>query len=567
MPELLLGEKLTGGMGAVKINDDGFVITVNNSSNAGFYVIAANDAPDRWKEVADVVCDGVDDDVEINFARNAIALNSKGGTILMSPGVFNTTSAIIAYRSSILETPTVTFRGCGMHSTYIRPSAGTHAFEVGKSTQMNIIGFGFLLSGSSGGIVQNVSSLASEWPWKMKDNIISEIGWSGDNGAVSGTPHTGWGIDIEIFRTKLDVLFSGALFNNAFGGITYANPANGIKLYCTASPQLGAFFNNGDSIVSRANLTIQGNADGQTCIKVLSPQVAGNDGSIINQIVFQQIVMKDFNNGAFDTACVQMGEVGGDKVTHMAWYGINAEDARTTLACYNVQNSFWDGFYHRARGTGATVFKMDSNTKNFHVRTAVAGVFADTVDVISDFNTDAKNPNVYDDVLVQTVTLGQARINGSTSSAIPDGVVINNSGGLSVGGTRHPIFNVNQGLGGNRTFTGRSVVANQFQSVVQSLTPTGTTQTINFSLGEVIHLDLSSATGNVTLTLNNAVAGVNYTIRVNQGATPRNLIFPVGTLQAGGGGATYVGTANFKDIINLIFDTTNFFIRVNNNFS
>jgi len=71
------------------------------------------------------------------------------------------------------------------------------------------------------------------------------------------------------------------------------------------------------------------------------------------------------------------------------------------------------------------------------------------------------------------------------------------------------------------------LIASNFGSVVQSsLAPSGTTETIDFNNGKVVNLSLASASGNVTLTLNNPIAGAEYDIYVTQGATARQLIFP-----------------------------------------
>jgi hypothetical protein len=67
-----------------------------------------------------------------------------------------------------------------------------------------------------------------------------------------------------------------------------------------------------------------------------------------------------------------------------------------------------------------------------------------------------------------------------------------------------------------------------------TLTPAGTTQTVNFNDGSKQILDLSSATGDVTLTLSNPVTGGDYRIKVVQGATPRDLIWPASVKWAGG---------------------------------
>lgn len=59
-----------------------------------------------------------------------------------------------------------------------------------------------------------------------------------------------------------------------------------------------------------------------------------------------------------------------------------------------------------------------------------------------------------------------------------------------------------------------------------TLTPAGTTQTISFNDGTIQTLDLSSASGDVTLTLSNPQTGAWYTIWVVQGATFRDLVWP-----------------------------------------
>jgi len=59
-----------------------------------------------------------------------------------------------------------------------------------------------------------------------------------------------------------------------------------------------------------------------------------------------------------------------------------------------------------------------------------------------------------------------------------------------------------------------------------TLTPAGTTQTIDFDNGNHQTLDLSSASGNVTLTLSNPQTGGRYFVNVVQGGTKRTLTWP-----------------------------------------
>lgn len=89
--------------------------------------------------------------------------------------------------------------------------------------------------------------------------------------------------------------------------------------------------------------------------------------------------------------------------------------------------------------------------------------------------------------------------------------------------------------------------------------PTGTTATIDFALGNVVKISLASATGNVTLSLQNPTTGLLSFIRVTQGGTPRTLIFPAGTTQALTVGTTWTSTgANNIDIINIVYNGTNY---------
>lgn len=89
--------------------------------------------------------------------------------------------------------------------------------------------------------------------------------------------------------------------------------------------------------------------------------------------------------------------------------------------------------------------------------------------------------------------------------------------------------------------------------------PTGTTATIDWLLGNMVKISLASATGNVTLSLQNPTAGLLCFIRVTQGGTPRTLIFPAGTTQALTVGTTWTSTgASNIDIINLVYNGSNY---------
>lgn len=92
-----------------------------------------------------------------------------------------------------------------------------------------------------------------------------------------------------------------------------------------------------------------------------------------------------------------------------------------------------------------------------------------------------------------------------------------------------------------------------------ALTPVGTTQTIDFALGKKQTLNLGSASGNVTVTLSNPVAGASYSVKVNQGATARLIVWPASVLWAQGAEPTQYQEINSKNIIWLEYDGTNYY--------
>lgn len=96
--------------------------------------------------------------------------------------------------------------------------------------------------------------------------------------------------------------------------------------------------------------------------------------------------------------------------------------------------------------------------------------------------------------------------------------------------------------GGNATFevldngTAKSAgqVGSSAGATPNTETPSGTTETIDWDNGNYQVLDLESASGNVTLTLSNPVAGFAYFIEIRQDSTtPLDVIFPSSVKFAG----------------------------------
>lgn len=83
------------------------------------------------------------------------------------------------------------------------------------------------------------------------------------------------------------------------------------------------------------------------------------------------------------------------------------------------------------------------------------------------------------------------------------------------------------GLAAN-SITSAKLAKNIALGVATALVPAGTTQTIDFDLGNNQTLDLSASTGDVTVSFSNAQAGAEYKILIIQhGTTVRDITWPV----------------------------------------
>lgn len=95
-----------------------------------------------------------------------------------------------------------------------------------------------------------------------------------------------------------------------------------------------------------------------------------------------------------------------------------------------------------------------------------------------------------------------------------------------------------------------------------TLTPTGTTVGVDFDLGNFQIIDLSSATGTVTATVINGQSGGWYRIKIIQGATKRDIIWPVNIKFGGGVNPTAHQNINSSNIMYLDFDGTNYLVSL-----
>jgi hypothetical protein len=89
--------------------------------------------------------------------------------------------------------------------------------------------------------------------------------------------------------------------------------------------------------------------------------------------------------------------------------------------------------------------------------------------------------------------------------------------------------------------------------------PSGTTQTIDLDEKTNHTLDLGSASGDVTLTLDNPTAGARYALMIIQGATPRDITWPANVKWPQGQKPLLSKADNAVDKVELLYDGTNYY--------
>lgn len=111
----------------------------------------------------------------------------------------------------------------------------------------------------------------------------------------------------------------------------------------------------------------------------------------------------------------------------------------------------------------------------------------------------------------------------------------------------------------DNSVTGSKITKNLGLTQAATLTPSGLTQSVDWNNGNIQRIDLASATGNVTLTLVNPVQGATYKLFLVQGATPLDVLFPVGVKWPQGQTPILSTGSGDIDIIDLYFDGSNYY--------
>jgi len=159
----------------------------------------------------------------------------------------------------------------------------------------------------------------------------------------------------------------------------------------------------------------------------------------------------------------------------------------------------------------------------------------------------------------------------SAGSNITDNRLVKGDGGVKgIQETGISVDDSNNITGaGDLAASGNVVVSGQISSTVPStMTPSGTTQTIDWDNGNFQILDLGSASGNVTVSFSNGDSGAVYNLGIIQSATARTITWP-GSLSWPGGTPITLSAGNDEiDFVGMVTTGSTFFaILTENNYS
>jgi hypothetical protein len=329
------------------------------------YTVAANDASDRDKAVADYVCDGTADNVEIQAAIDAVEANG-GGTVLLSEGTFAIATGLTIQGTSNSDSYNITLKGQGNETTKLNGANNVDVITLSNIPKVHISDIQIGVLGTGDGIVATAygsSPYRSFWNSSFKNIYV--------RGDFSG--HSGWAFYLE------------NPFRSVFENIEANGVGNGIHLRSTNSN-----FNPGNLLFKRCFVDLsQANGIGYQLYTV-------DGGGQFNICTFIQCE-------AIDSEATSTTSVGwhfrGSSSSYHATKNIyilssNVEQFNTAIKLEKaIQNTLQ--FNYIDVKTGGTIVSADSNSNGNDI-TILSGFLASsaTANLIVDANTNANAPNV-----------------------------------------------------------------------------------------------------------------------------------------------------------------------------
>ncbi len=475
--------------------------SVTGRATPGARYVAASNATAAEKSMADYVCDGTADNVEVQAAITAVQAEG-GGVVRLSPGGFSF-AATVTVNGTVDEdnANTVTIVGCGQQVTEITCALNVNGFTISDWAQVHMDSFCVFISGTGIGIrsvgVYNpgVTNMMSFWHSSFKNLRI--------NGGFNGT-YTTWGMELDI------------PWRSVFENIEIEGCRNGIKIINNSTVQ-----NAGDCTFNRFFVEIVGN-DGY-CLYFDS--IDGN----MNQ---NNWIM--FEGGASGTGCTGIYLGGTVGTASQRFYGLNLEQFQTIINVANGEsNEFYCNYVTADSGqAGNKAFVCGTNSYNNVFQAKWVNIdAADSLKVIEDNNNTSNTPNIFERIRMESHTGSTVTFSRTNSTVFRDITTFNTGNAMPTGLLQYPMSTVNSP---------------------------------DFTPEDHGLLSWTSEPGTISGVAYNLTAGQIYLSKikiVNRSTVVSNILYGVGTAQVGGTAAqNFVGLYSSTGtlLVSSADQTTNF---------
>lgn len=354
------------------------------------YTIAANDSSARDKAIADYVCDGTADEVEINAA---LALLTTGGTIKLAAGTFNLAATIaISGVSGPGDSPLWAILGAGPDSTILNPASGIHGITLTNSPKFRVHDVRINLAGSSDGIKSTAPTSGAGDRRGFWMSHVQNIKFHGDF-----STHTGWAMNLESpFRSTFNNLQALGVKNGIWLKSHYAsfNPGNCVFMDC----HMDLYMANGTAYFLDT----------------------ADAGGFLNIMTFIECDCVDSN--AASTTSIGW-RFKGSTTTYFTTRDIlvlrsNVELFNKAVSIEHSANIEFNGNYVDAKTSG-TIFDLSSDSVNNQLSVQYLYVPSPkTIKVINDLNTDTLKPNTLRNSFARVETGGTLTLTKSAATVL-----------------------------------------------------------------------------------------------------------------------------------------------------
>lgn len=378
---------------------------------AGARYVVANNAAATEKARADYQCDGTADNVQIQQAIDAAKADG-GGIVQLSGGTFNLAATLeISGNTDEDDADSITLRGVGQQATTLMIATNTDGINLTDWCVANIADLGIVAAGTGSCITSTATLSGNEvsfWHSSFRNLRL--------NGYLGSGSTSGWGLDLAM------------PWRSSFENIEIEGMANGMRLSNQGSVQ-----NAGDCTFTRMFIEIVG--DNHTAIHITGT------GNNLNQNDFNMVEI-----GANGSGCTGILIDGTDPVSSQRFWGLNAEQFRTTINIAKGDSCVFDCNYVTGDSGDATN-KMfvcaDGSYNNTFSAKKVNINSAGTLKIIEDNNDTSNAPNIFERIRIENNSTGTVTYSKRTNTVFRDITTFNTGNAMPAGLLQYPLSTVN----------------------------------------------------------------------------------------------------------------------------